>query len=388
MTNRKQDETTPKRWRARTNMKQTHALPEPDESMSRLRIFLSLIAPFKPGKMLDLGAGPGTFSLAAARLGWEVTAVDVRTMRTPDPENDPKRTKLIRSVRWVKADVRDFPIREGEYDLICIFGLMHHLELNDQIKLLKRCSGMHTLLTVRVAPEIVDREGPYEGIYRRERGETREERDQIPPNLLGQRGRFLAHGGFPVTHDARLWLQQGDDHEAATQTKLYVLLLSTLPRISNAIGRCTLPDGTSSECFSVGGLVPQGSSHFRRRFDAGANELWAYLALRWSPADSDEVKSAGFYGTLDQGALPRGLQRFCSVVKPQHHGHASPLSTMIRGILAAGRRLLRKPQADLRIGEILVMPSSDWLSESRSSLTPTRKPCLLGQLVLADCRAV
>jgi 2-polyprenyl-3-methyl-5-hydroxy-6-metoxy-1,4-benzoquinol methylase len=166
---------------------QTHALTEPDESISRLQIFLSLVSPLKPGKMLDLGTGPGTFSLAAARLGWEVTAVDARTVRTPDPEaaKDPDHAKLIRSVRWVEADVREFPIRDGDYDLICIFGLMHHLELEDQIKLLKRCSGTRTLLTVRVAPEIVATEGAYEGMYRYERGETREERDQIPQAAWG-----------------------------------------------------------------------------------------------------------------------------------------------------------------------------------------------------------
>jgi 2-polyprenyl-3-methyl-5-hydroxy-6-metoxy-1,4-benzoquinol methylase len=166
---------------------QTHALPEPDESISRLRVFLSLISPLKPGKMLDLGTGPGTFSLAAARLGWAVTAVDVRTVRTPDPEatKDPDHARLIRSVKWVQADVREFPIRDGDYDLICIFGLMHHLELEDQIKLLKRCSGTRTLLTARVAPEILDREGAYEGMYRHERGETREERDQIPQASWG-----------------------------------------------------------------------------------------------------------------------------------------------------------------------------------------------------------
>ena len=166
---------------------QTHALPEADQSISRLRVFLSLVSPWKPGKMLDLGTGPGTFSLAAARLGWEVTAVDARTLRTPDAgaERDPERARLIRSVNWVEGDVREFPIRDGEYDLICIFGLMHHLEVDDQVKLLKRCSGTRTLLTVRVAPEAIDTEGPYEGMYRRERGETREERDQIPQAAWG-----------------------------------------------------------------------------------------------------------------------------------------------------------------------------------------------------------
>jgi 2-polyprenyl-3-methyl-5-hydroxy-6-metoxy-1,4-benzoquinol methylase len=166
---------------------QTQALPEPDGSINRRQVFRSLVSPLKPGKMLDLGTGPGTFSLAAAQLGWEVTAVDARTTRTPDPdaEKNLDRAELIRSVRWVEADVREFPIRSGEYDLICIFGLLHHLEVDDHIKLLKRCSDTLTLLDVRIAPEVRATEGSYEGWHRRERGETQEERAQIPTTSWG-----------------------------------------------------------------------------------------------------------------------------------------------------------------------------------------------------------
>src|SRR5215207_4087239 len=94
------------------SQKQVRRLPEPNESISNFQIFHSLVSPFKPGKMLDLGTGAGTFSLIAARLGWEVTAVDARTVRTPDPatEKDPDGADLIRAVRWVEADVREFPI--------------------------------------------------------------------------------------------------------------------------------------------------------------------------------------------------------------------------------------------------------------------------------------
>ena len=171
---------------------QTHALPEPDESISRLQIFRSLLSPLKPGKILDLGTGPGNFSLAAAQLGWEATAVDARVVRMPDAEaeKNPDHAALIRSVKWVEADVREFPIRSGEYDLICVFGLMHHLRLEDQINLLRRCSDTLTLLDARVAPKIVDTEGPYEGRYRRETGETREERDQIPTASWGNEASF------------------------------------------------------------------------------------------------------------------------------------------------------------------------------------------------------
>src|SRR5829696_788105 len=60
--------------------RKVRALPEPNEAISNFQIFHSLISPLKPGKMLDLGTGAGTISLIAARLGWEVTAVDARTV--------------------------------------------------------------------------------------------------------------------------------------------------------------------------------------------------------------------------------------------------------------------------------------------------------------------
>jgi len=141
--------------------------------------------------MLDLGTGAGTFSLIAARLGWEVTAVDARTVRTPDPETEKDSDHaLIRSVRWVEADVREFPVPKGEYDLICIFGLLHHLELDAQIKLLRRCSDTLTFLAVRIANRVVLTEGPYEGSSYREPGETREERDQVPWAAWGNEASF------------------------------------------------------------------------------------------------------------------------------------------------------------------------------------------------------
>jgi 2-polyprenyl-3-methyl-5-hydroxy-6-metoxy-1,4-benzoquinol methylase len=166
---------------------QTHALPEPDESISRRQIFRSLVSPLKPGKMLDLGAGAGNFSLPAAQMGWDVTAVDARNMRTPTPEKkaNSKQAELVRSVRWVESDIREFPIKRGEYDLICILGLMHHLEIEDQLKLLKQCSDTLTLLDVRIAPEIVVSEGPYEGLYFHERGESQEQRERLPQASWG-----------------------------------------------------------------------------------------------------------------------------------------------------------------------------------------------------------
>lgn len=173
-------------------LQRLHALPEPDESINRRQIFDSLVSPLKPGKMLDLAAGPGNFSIPAAKLGWDVTAVDVRTVRRPDPEEerDPERARLIRSIDWVESDIREFQVDSSEYDLICVFGILHHLELEDQISLMKKCSGTFTILDCRIAPDITVAEGRYEGHYVKEPGKTREERDKIPGASWGNETSF------------------------------------------------------------------------------------------------------------------------------------------------------------------------------------------------------
>jgi SAM-dependent methyltransferase len=170
-----------------SELARTHALPDSDGAMHKGQIFRALLAPMRPGRLLDLGAGKGNFSLAAAALGWEATAVDARTVRFPDAETepDPELAARIRAIRWVQADVREFPIADGEYDLICVLGLLHHLELSDQIDLLTRCAGTLLLLDTRIAPAVVDRAGTYDGIMIQEHGKTPEARDQIPTASWG-----------------------------------------------------------------------------------------------------------------------------------------------------------------------------------------------------------
>lgn len=170
-----------------TVVMRTHGLPAPDGVMHKGNIFRTLLAPLTPGRLLDLGAGKGNFALSAAYLGWQVTAVDARTVRWPDAdaEPDPVVAERIRSIRWVQGDVRDFPIAQGDYELICILGLLHHLEVADQATLLRRCAGTLLLLDTRIAPAIVDRVDGHEGMLIREHGQTREEQDQVATAAWG-----------------------------------------------------------------------------------------------------------------------------------------------------------------------------------------------------------
>ena len=127
------------------------AVPAARSEDDRLDIFRSILAPLRPGRLVDLGAGHGKFSILASRLGWDVTAVDARTTRTPDAPG----------IEWVQADVRDFPL-EG-YDCVSILGLLYHLEVDDQLDLLRRAAGTLTIVDTHHALATTHTERGYRG---------------------------------------------------------------------------------------------------------------------------------------------------------------------------------------------------------------------------------
>lgn len=126
--------------------------PDPDATgAQRLRIFRSILAALPAGRLADLGTGHGKFALAAAELGWRVTGVDARTARMPRHEG----------VAWVEADVRELDL--AGYDCIAILGLLYHLEVDDQLDLLRRAAGTLTIVDTHVALQATHRERGYEG---------------------------------------------------------------------------------------------------------------------------------------------------------------------------------------------------------------------------------
>ena len=193
----------------------THGLPAPDGSLNKGRIFESILAPLAPGKLLDLGAGKGNFSMSAAAFGWEVTAVDVRTVRWPeiDSQATPELAALLESITFVHSDIREFAIGRNEYDLICILGLLHHLEVPDQVALIRKCTGTPLLIDTRIASAEVDAVGDYRGMLIKEHGESREERDEVPTASWGNETSFrhteesltrlLRDCGYPIVFQAR-----------------------------------------------------------------------------------------------------------------------------------------------------------------------------------------
>jgi hypothetical protein len=105
----------------------------------RIRWFKLMLGMFPPGRLIDLGAGHGKFSQVAADAGWTVTALDARGDRYPD---DPR-------ITWLIGDVREVDLHG--FDVIGCLGLFYHLSIDDQLDLLRRCSGIPIFLDTHVA---------------------------------------------------------------------------------------------------------------------------------------------------------------------------------------------------------------------------------------------
>lgn len=144
----------------------------------RLATFRKILGAMPPGRLLDLGAGHGAFSLIAHELGWEVTAVDARTERMP----------MADGITWVQSDVRTFDV--AGYDCIALLGLLYHLELADQLDLLRRCAGTPTILDTHHSLRTVVTVDGWEGRMFREPGTTTEERAKVPTASWGNPDSF------------------------------------------------------------------------------------------------------------------------------------------------------------------------------------------------------
>ena len=130
--------------------------------------------------LVDLGAGPCNFARIAHEFGARVTAVDGRDDRVPDDIRRHVRQKggsctpwrLGRSgsksgsagshgaehgfIRFVQEDVRKVNLED--FDIVLIFGLLYHFEIEDQIELLRRCRDRIVLVDTMVClPELITR---------------------------------------------------------------------------------------------------------------------------------------------------------------------------------------------------------------------------------------
>jgi hypothetical protein len=177
------------------------SIPRPTEAETgerRLATFRQILGVMPPGRLLDLGAGHGAFSLIGLDLGWDVTAVDARTERMP----------MTDGIRWIEADARNVDVTG--FDCIAILGLLYHLGLDDQLALLRRCAGSPTILDTHHALHAAVTVNGWEGRIFKEPGSTPEELARVPTASWGNPESF-----WPTQPELLRML-----HEAGYQTVL------------------------------------------------------------------------------------------------------------------------------------------------------------------------
>ncbi len=79
-------------------------------------------------KILEVGAGTGKYSIALAKLGYDVTAVDL----TPhNIEILKKNSKNIKNLQIFVGDALNLPFDDNQFDIVLNLGPMYHLYTND-----------------------------------------------------------------------------------------------------------------------------------------------------------------------------------------------------------------------------------------------------------------
>ena len=85
------------------------------------------------GKLLDIGCGEGRHSLAAARLGFEVTAIDYEPLALKRARRFARTSSRLEAcatitgrITFRQADVFCLPFPDSCFDIVLDYGCLHH----------------------------------------------------------------------------------------------------------------------------------------------------------------------------------------------------------------------------------------------------------------------
>src|SRR5215212_11515079 len=115
-----------------------------------VRELIRLLGLQKGGAIVDVGAGTGNYSVALARLGYTITAVEPSmTMR--------KQAEDVPGVRWVAATAKRLPLPDGCADgAICVLALHHFSDVKAALSEMRRVTGRGSIVVLTFDPRAAE----------------------------------------------------------------------------------------------------------------------------------------------------------------------------------------------------------------------------------------
>jgi len=86
-------------------------------------IAADLVLQADPGTVLEIGVGQRVLSHYLSFLGVNVFTIDIDSALSPD----------------IQADVRELPVQDGSFDVVCCFEVLEHIPYGDFLLTVSRC---------------------------------------------------------------------------------------------------------------------------------------------------------------------------------------------------------------------------------------------------------
>src|SRR5580700_3066383 len=103
---------------------------------------LSRLLPPAPARILDAGCGPGLYAVPLARLGHDVTGVDVSVPALSHARGLAREARLLGKARFVKGDLRDVPLPDAGFDAaLLVYFVLEAFSRTEQPKVLARIAA-------------------------------------------------------------------------------------------------------------------------------------------------------------------------------------------------------------------------------------------------------
>jgi SAM-dependent methyltransferase len=100
---------------------------------------LRRLIPPAPARILDAGCGPGLYAVPLARLGHDVTGIDVSAAALRHARGLARETRLLGTARFVKGDLRDVALPAAGFDAaLLVYFVLEAFSRAEQAKVLAR----------------------------------------------------------------------------------------------------------------------------------------------------------------------------------------------------------------------------------------------------------